>query len=78
MAAMHKLVYKMYMDKIEEMEKDKGHPTRPYHITNPHNHTIPYNVNNSLGIKYISLLSTRSKQFYINYTKTRVMVHPIS
>ena len=23
MAAMHKLVYKMYMDKIEEMEKDK-------------------------------------------------------
>ena len=37
----------------EEMEKDKGHPTRPYHITNPHKHTKPYNVNDSLEIKFI-------------------------
>ena len=28
MAAMHKLVYKMYMDKIEDMEKDKDEMQR--------------------------------------------------
>ena len=28
MASMHKLVYKMYMDKIEEMERDKDEMKR--------------------------------------------------
>ena len=36
MAAMHKLVYKMYMDKIEEMEKDKEEMSKLTEmLTNP-------------------------------------------
>ena len=34
MAAMHKLVYKMYMDKIEDMEKDKDEMQRLTELLN--------------------------------------------
>ena len=34
MAAMHKLVYKMYMDKIEDMEKDKDEMQRLTQLLN--------------------------------------------